>query len=113
MTCLFCDIADKKRPSSVVYEDPKVFAFRDIHPQAPSHILVIPRKHISTLDAIGEEDGELMGHVLLKAGDIARQEGLAGKGYRVVINCNPWGGQAVYHLHFHLLGGRPFRWPPG
>jgi histidine triad (HIT) family protein len=113
MGCTFCDIVEKRRPSTPVYEDERIYAFRDINPQAPSHILVVPKKHVSTVNDLGEEDAELVGKLVLKARDLAREEGAAEKGYRLVMNCNPWGGQSVYHVHFHLLSGRALRSPLG
>ena len=109
----FCDIVEKRRPSTPVYEDESIYAFRDINPQAPTHILVIPKKHIPTINDLSNEDRDLVGGLVLRARDIARDEGAAEKGYRLVANCNSWAGQTVYHLHFHLLTGRRFRWPPG
>lgn len=113
MGCAFCDIVEKRRPSTSVFEDERIYAFRDINPQAPTHILVIPKKHIPTINDLSSEDRDLVGGLVLRARDIARDEGVAEKGYRLVANCNSWAGQTVYHLHFHLLMGRRFRWPPG
>lgn len=109
--CLFCKMVAGVIKPDTVYEDDKVLAFRDINPQAPVHILVIPKVHIATLNEL--DDSALAGHLLLTAGKLAAREGFAEKGYRTVINCNGDGGQAVYHLHLHLLGGRAMRWPPG
>ncbi|MGD7036541.1 histidine triad nucleotide-binding protein [Methylotuvimicrobium buryatense] len=109
--CLFCKMVSGEIKPDTVYEDDKVLAFRDIHPQAPVHILIIPKIHIATLNEL--DDAGLAGHLLLTASKLAAQEGLAEDGYRTVINCNEHGGQAVYHLHLHLLGGRSMRWPPG
>lgn len=106
-TCLFCQIAKRERPGKIVYEDEQSVAFEDIHPKAPVHILIVPRQHIATLVDANEADDRLLGHLLLVANRIARQVGIADRGFRVVINCNSEGGQAVYHLHLHLLGGRP------
>lgn len=111
--CLFCRIAAGEIPSRKVFEDPEVFAFEDIHPQAPVHILLIPKKHIPTLNDLAEEDRGLMGHLLLTASRIARDRGLDSKGFRLNANCLDSAGQSVFHVHFHLLGGRPFGWPPG
>jgi histidine triad (HIT) family protein len=97
----------------VVYETDSTLAFRDIDPKAPTHILIIPKKHISTINDITTEDSRLIGELYLAAKEIASQEGLAESGYRVVMNCNEQGGQAVYHIHLHLLGGRQMGWPPG
>ena len=113
MSCLFCQIADKKIPADVVYEDDDVLAFRDIHPQAPLHILIIPKRHVSSLNGFVEGDELLLGRLLLAAKTIAREQGVAEDGYRVNINTNGLGGQTVYHLHVHLLAGRQFHWPPG
>ena len=110
--CLFCKIAAGEIPSSEVYSDDRFYAFKDIHPQAPTHILVIPRKHIATLDDLAAGDGPLMGDLVLLVARIAKELGLA-DGYRVNINCRELAGQAVFHIHAHLLGGRRFRWPPG
>jgi len=111
--CLFCKIIAGEIPSAKVYEDEICVAFNDISPQAPTHVLIIPRKHIDSLDKAEKSDGETLGHLLLTAADIARQEGFAEDGYRTVINTNSDGGQTVFHLHVHLLGGRPFVFPPG
>ena len=113
MDCLFCKLIDKQIPSTVVYEDEHIYAFRDINPQAPTHILVIPKKHVPTTNDLGEEDAELIGKLVLKARDLAREEGIAEKGYRLVMNCNEWAGQTVFHVHLHLLSGRAMGWPPG
>jgi histidine triad (HIT) family protein len=112
MSCLFCKIAEGSIPSTPVYQDELCYAFSDIHPQAPVHILIIPREHFSSLDSTNAEDRDLLGHLLNTAALIARDKGLA-KGYRVVINTGEDGGQTVDHLHLHLLGGRHLAWPPG
>jgi histidine triad (HIT) family protein len=109
---IFLKIIEKKIPAQIVYEDEECIAFRDINPQAPVHILIIPRRVIATHDAIGDDDAELLGHLHTVAAKIARQEGL-GDGYRLVMNCRESAGQTVPHLHLHLLGGRDFTWPPG
>lgn len=109
--CLFCKMVEGIIKPDVVFEDDVVLAFRDINPQAPVHILVIPKRHVATMNDI--DDLGLAGHLLLAAKAIAKQEGLAEDGYRVNINCNKKGGQEVYHLHLHLLGGRQMAWPPG
>jgi histidine triad (HIT) family protein len=109
---IFKRIIDKEIPASIVYEDDKCLAFRDINPQAPVHILVIPRNEIPSLAAAGEADAALLGHLLSVAAKLATQLELKG-GYRVVINCGPDGGQTVDHLHLHVLGGRQLAWPPG
>ena len=112
MDCIFCKIVAGKIPSKKVHEDERVFAFHDIDPKAPTHILVIPKKHIRSMAEAGGEDEGIFGRMLLAASDIARQQGLA-RGYRVVISTGPEGGQTVDHLHLHLLGGRQMHWPPG
>jgi len=109
---LFQKIIDKKIPATIVYEDDRCLAFRDINPQAPVHVLIIPRKAISTHDQIGEEDRDLLGHLHLVAARLAQQLGLQ-DGYRLVVNCREQAGQTVPHLHMHLLGGRTMHWPPG
>lgn len=111
--CIFCKIAEKKIPSKIVYEDDRIVAFEDVSPQAPVHILLIPRKHIPTLLDAGEGDLDIFGHIVKTAGRIAGEKGIAERGFRLVTNCNPESGQSVYHIHFHLLGGRPMHWPPG
>lgn len=113
MDCIFCKIIERKIPSKIVYEDEKVLAFEDINPQAPVHCLVIPKKHISTLLDIKEEDGELISHMIKIANKVATDKKIAERGFRVVTNCNPESGQTVYHIHFHVLGGRIMHWPPG
>lgn len=110
---LFSKIAAGEVPADIVYEDEDVVAFRDIGPQAPTHVLVIPRKPIPTLNDLEPEDAELIGKLFLAAKEIAAREGIADAGYRTLINCNAAAGQTVYHLHLHLLGGRPMQWPPG
>lgn len=110
---LFKKIIDKEIPADIVYEDERCVAFRDINPQAPVHILVIPKKEISNLVAATSEDQGLLGHLMLKAKEIAVEEGIAESGFRLVLNCNRHGGQTVDHLHLHILGGRPMTWPPG
>lgn len=111
--CLFCKIIAGEIPSNKVYEDDAVYAFHDINPAAPVHILVIPKKHLSAVNAASEEDQALLGHLLLKANAIAAEQGLAEEGFRYVINTGDKGGQTVYHLHLHILGGRQMTWPPG
>ncbi len=113
MTCLFCRIASRELPAEIVYEDDEVVAFEDIAPQAPTHLLVIPRKHIATLNDIEEADLALVGRLQYVAARLARERGFAESGYRVVMNCNDDGGQTVYHIHMHLMGGRRFTWPAG
>jgi len=111
--CLFCKIAAGEIPSDQVFEDDVCIAFNDITPQAPTHILLIPRDHIDSLDEAGTKDSATLGHLLLTAANIARDKGFAKNGYRIVINTNSDGGQTVFHLHVHLLAGRPFIFPPG
>jgi histidine triad (HIT) family protein len=109
--CLFCKIAAGVIKPDTVYEDEMVLAFRDISPQAPTHILIIPKVHVATLNDLNDQ--LLAGRLVQTAAIVAKQEGLSGDGYRTVINCNKNAGQAVYHLHLHVLGGRPMHWPPG
>lgn len=109
----FGRIARGELPADIVYQDDDLVAFRDIGPQAPTHILIIPRRPIATLNDLEPDDAPLVGKLFLAAKRIAEQEGIAEDGYRVVINCNAGAGQTVFHLHLHLLGGRPMRWPPG
>ena len=111
--CLFCNIVSGEIPADTVFENDSIIAFRDINPQAPVHILIIPKLHISTLNDLREDHSELMGELILKAKDLAKDEGIADAGYRTGFNCNKAGGQTVYHIHLHLLGGRDFSWPPG
>ena len=111
--CIFCKIADGRIPSKKVFEDDICLAFNDLNPQAPTHILIIPRQHLDSLDNAGEREKEQLGHLLLTAAEIAREQGFAKRGYRVVINTNSDGGQTVFHLHVHLLAGREFVFPPG
>ncbi len=111
--CLFCKIAAGTIPSEILFQDEVCVAFRDISPQAPVHILVIPRKHFASLDEADADQKETLGHLLLTAAEIARTKGIAEDGYRIVINTNDNGGQTVFHLHVHLLGGRQFIFPPG
>lgn len=113
MATLFSKIINKEIPADIVYEDERCLAFRDISPQAPVHILMIPKKPIESMDKLESEDEAVMGHMMLKTAEIARQQGLSENGYRVVVNTNSHGGQSVYHLHLHLLGGRQMKWPPG
>jgi histidine triad (HIT) family protein len=109
---IFKKIIDREIPADIVHEDELCLAFRDISPQAPTHVLVIPKKEIPSLDSIADEDQALLGHLLLVVRNLARELGL-GRGYRLVVNCGREAGQAVDHLHFHILGGRPMTWPPG
>ncbi|MFQ6111285.1 MAG: histidine triad nucleotide-binding protein [Nitrospinota bacterium] len=111
--CIFCKIAAGEIPSKKVREDEALLAFEDINPQAPVHILIIPKAHIPTLLDLKEGDEGLLGAIFRLAGELARERGIAERGFRLVANCNPESGQSVFHIHFHLLGGRPMRWPPG
>ena len=111
--CLFCKIVKGEIPADVVYESDAAIAFRDINPQAPTHVLVIPRKHIATINDIEEEDHALVGSLYEAARAIAKREGFSDEGYRAVMNCNAAAGQTVFHIHLHLLGGRSLGWPPG
>lgn len=113
MTCIFCKIADGEINSDIVFQDDDVVAFRDVNPQAPHHILIIPRRHIATLNDLDEDATLLGGRLLYTASRVAKQFGIADDGYRLVMNCNDHGGQTVFHVHLHLLAGRPMRWPPG
>jgi len=110
---LFCRIAGGEIPAKLVHDDDRIVAFRDINPQAPIHLLLIPREHVTSLDAAQPEHGALLGELLLRARDLARAEGMAEDGYRAVLNVGADGGQTVHHLHVHLLGGRSLGWPPG
>ena len=111
--CIFCKIIAGEIPSEFIYEDERCVAFNDISPQAPTHILIIPKEHIASMAETEEQHKETLGHLLLKAAEIARTKGFAENGYRTVINTNDDGGQTVFHLHIHLLGGRQFIFPPG
>ena len=111
--CLFCKIASEEMKADVVYSDEDVIAFRDINPQAPTHVLIIPRKHVATINDLEDADAGLVGRLFLAARRIAKDEGLSESGYRVTMNCMEGAGQSVFHIHLHLLGGRRFSWPPG
>jgi len=113
MDCIFCKIAAKQIPSAIVYENEDVIAFRDINPQAPVHIIIIPKQHIATLNDITPADAQLIGKIVLAAQVIAKDNNLHNPGYRLVLNCNKDAGQTVFHIHCHLLGGRLMGWPPG
>lgn len=113
MECLFCKIANKQIPANLVFENEEMLAFKDINPQAPVHLLIVPKRHYSTLNDLAEADAPLVGRVILQAQKLAAAEGIAEGGYRTVFNCNADGGQTVYHIHLHLLGGRKLSWPPG
>ncbi len=111
--CLFCRIAAKEAPAAIVHEDDEVVAFRDLRPQAPVHLLIIPRKHVASLGDAGDGDASLLGRILLVAKGLAVREGIDARGWRLVTNRGRGAGQSVFHLHFHLLGGRGMGWPPG
>ncbi|KJJ84043.1 histidine triad (HIT) protein [Candidatus Omnitrophus magneticus] len=113
MDCLFCKIVNKEIPAQIVYEDDRVIAFEDISPQAPVHVLVIPRRHLATTLELKEEDESLTGHLIVVGNKIAADRGVAEKGFRMVMNCNREAGQTVFHVHLHVLGGRFMSWPPG
>ncbi len=110
---IFKKIIDKELPADIIYEDKEIMAFKDISPQAPVHILVVPKKEIATLNDASENDAELLGKIILRAREIAKETGIDEKGYRLVFNCNAEAGQTVFHIHCHLLGGRIMKWPPG
>jgi histidine triad (HIT) family protein len=111
--CLFCKIRDGIIPSKKVFEDDRAFAFRDINPQAPTHVLILPKKHIPSLNELTDTDAALVGHLHVVAKQIAQDEGIANQGWRVLFNTGTHAGQTVFHIHLHLLGGRPLGWPPG
>lgn len=111
--CLFCKFVSSELDTDIVFETDKVLAFRDVNPQAPTHILIVPRKHIATVNDLTESDAEEIGNLYLVAKELAKKEGFSEEGYRVVMNCNAAAGQTVFHVHLHLLGGRTFDWPPG
>ena len=111
--CLFCRIAQGQIPADVVRSDSEVVAFRDLHPQAPTHILIIPRKHIASVSELKGTDAHLMGKLYLMAKELAQEEGIAEEGYRMVVNAGADAGQTVFHIHLHLMGGRGMGWPPG
>lgn len=111
--CLFCKIVAGQVPGSIVYQDDRVVAFRDVNPQAPMHVLVVPRRHIASLNELGPEDDDLVGEVIRRAAALAAEQGHAERGYRTVFNCNADAGQTVFHIHLHVLGGRRLGWPPG
>lgn len=111
--CIFCKIISKEIPANIVYEDERMIAFSDINPQAPVHILLIPKEHFPSLNEIPEDKKDILSHILLKAKEIAREKEIADRGYRIVLNTARESGQEVLHIHFHLLGGRQMSWPPG
>jgi len=112
-TCIFCRVIAREARGKIVYEDDSVVAFEDINPQAPVHLLLVPRKHLASLDEATPEDSLLLGRLLTVAAQLARERHLEANGYRTVINNGSWAGQSVFHIHVHLLGGRVFHWPPG
>jgi histidine triad (HIT) family protein len=112
-TCLFCAIIADKAKGDIVYRDDTVVAFNDISPRAPVHLLIVPRKHIGSLLDLTAEDGPAVAHIFAVATELARERGISRSGFRIVVNCGTDAGQSVFHLHYHLLGGRPFSWPPG
>ena len=111
--CLFCRIVRKEIPSSLVHEDDEVVAFRDINPQAPMHLLVVPVRHVGTLNDLSRDDDDLVGEMVRRAAALAKEHGYAERGYRTVFNCNADAGQTVFHIHLHVIGGRRMGWPPG
>jgi len=111
--CVFCRIVAGQAPASVVYEDDEIIAIRDVNPQAPLHLLVIPRKHVRTLSDLGEGEDQLVGRMIRRAAALAADNGVAAQGYRTVFNCERGAGQTVFHIHLHVLGGRRLGWPPG
>jgi histidine triad (HIT) family protein len=113
MACIFCEIAEGRRPSRIVHSDDQLVAFHDIHPQAPTHVLVVPRRHVTSLLDLAPGDDGLLGAMVRRARDVARDLGLGERGFRLVMNCGDDAGYSVYHIHLHLLGGRSLGWPPG
>ena len=111
--CLFCKIITREIPASIVYEDDRVLAFNDINPQAPTHVLVVPKRHIASLNDLSADDDQIVGELARRAAAIATERGISAGGYRTVFNTNRDAGQTVFHIHLHLLGGRVMRWPPG
>lgn len=111
--CLFCKILDGEIPCDKVYENEYVIAFRDVNPQAPTHVLVIPREHISTVNDLTDDNKNIVGEMMLAAQQVAKLEGIDESGYRLIMNCNEGAGQTVFHIHLHVLGGRALHWPPG
>jgi len=113
MSCLFCKIINREIPASIVYEDDQLLAFDDINPQAPTHVLVVPKKHIATLNDLEEDDEALVGTLVRRGAAIAKERGIDAVGYRTVFNTNRGAGQTVFHIHLHVIGGRSLGWPPG
>lgn len=113
MSCLFCKIVSGEIPATVVFEDPEIMVIRDIRPQAPTHLLILPKQHIATINDTDSKDEQLLGRMILTGKKMAKAEKLSDDGYRLVFNVNSGGGQEVYHIHLHVLGGRQMTWPPG
>lgn len=113
MDCIFCKIAQKQIKANIAFENDRVIAFHDLFPQAPTHILIIPKQHYTTLNDVPVEEGAILGELMTTAAQLAKELDVAESGYRVVMNCNADGGQSVYHIHLHLLAGRRLNWPPG
>ena len=113
MTCIFCNIISNKTPANIVFETQELIVIHDTKPQSPTHLLILPKKHIATLNEAEHDDIELLGHMILTAQKLASSAGIDDSGYRLIFNVNAHGGQTVYHIHLHLLGGRPLTWPPG
>ena len=111
--CLFCKIVRSEIPASIVYQDDHLIAFDDINPQAPTHVLIVPKRHVSTLNDLNAADDQLVGEMVRRAAAIASERGISAGGYRTVFNTNREAGQTVFHIHLHLIGGRPMQWPPG
>jgi histidine triad (HIT) family protein len=111
--CLFCKIINREIAGAIVYEDDRVLAFNDINPQAPTHVLIVPKRHIESLNDLHDADDQIVGELVRRAAAIANERGIANGGYRTVFNTNRDAGQSVWHIHLHLLGGRPLKWPPG
>ena len=111
--CLFCKIIAGQIPGAIVYQDDRLVAFKDINPQAPMHVLVVPRRHVASLNALSTDDDALVGEMIRRGAALAKEHGHAERGYRTVFNCNADAGQTVFHIHLHVLGGRPMSWPPG
>jgi len=111
--CLFCRIINREIQATIIYEDDRIVAFNDINPQAPTHVLVVPRRHVATLDDLTPDDDQLAGELVRRAAAIAKQRGISAGGYRTVFNTNRDAGQTVFHIHLHLMGGRTMHWPPG
>jgi histidine triad (HIT) family protein len=113
MDCIFCKIIQNEIPSKKVYEDNEILVFEDINPVAPVHLIFIPKKHIETFNDLTDDDAPIISNIMKQAKNLAKEKKLSSDGYRIVLNCMPGAGQSVYHIHFHLLGGRIFQWPPG